>query len=212
MGWYALYVETGSEDIVQKYLKLLFCQKDLYSCVPKRLVPEKRSGKFYSVVKTLFPGYLLIHTKMTPSLYYELKKIPRCYRVLRNSSFELDKIYRRPQRRIGLPFGEEGSTDAHYDDFFSEIDEEEIRQILNLINDECIIGYSNVIVENSKVYVRSGPLYGMEGIINKIDKRKRRAQIALDFFGGERLIEVGIEVLALESQGMRMVHENSNGC
>lgn len=212
MGWYVLFVETGSEEIVQKYLKLQFRQKDLYSCIPKRLVPEKKSGEFYSVVKTLFPGYLLIHTKMTPSLYYELKKTPRCYRMLRNSSFDLDKMYRRPQRQIDLPLREEGGLDAYYDDFFSEIDEAEIRQILDLINDECIIEYSNVIVENSKVYVKSGPLYGMESKICKIDKRKRRAQIALDFYGGQRIIEVGIEVLSLGSQGMKMVHENLHGC
>ncbi|XOI99311.1 antiterminator LoaP [Paenibacillus polymyxa] len=212
MGWYVLFVETGSEDIVQKYLESQFCQKDLYSIVPKRLVPEKRNGEFYSVVKTLFPGYLLIYTKMTPSLYYELKKIPRSYRMLRNSSFELDKIYGRSQRHTDFPLGEEGSIDAYYDNFFSEIDEVEIRQILNLINDECIIEYSNVIVENSIIRVRSGPLYGMESNICKIDKRKRRAKIALDFFGGERQLELGIEVLSIGNQEMMVVHENSNGC
>ncbi|KJB87178.1 hypothetical protein AZ66_14560 [Paenibacillus sp. E194] len=204
MGWYALFVETGSEDIVQKCLKLQFCQKDLYACVPKRLVPEKKDGRFYGVVKTLFPGYLLINTKMTPSMYYELKKLPKYYRLLRNSAFLLDKIYRRSQTLIDS-HKVEGNQIYNYDDFFSKIEEEEIRQILQLINNENIIEYSNVIVEDSKVSVQSGPLYGLEGIIKKIDKRKRRAQIAISLCGGERLIDVGIEILMPDREGMRKV-------
>lgn len=197
MSWYVLFVETGSEDIVQKHLNSHFSQQDLYSFVPKRLVPEKRNGRFYSVLKTLFPGYLLIRTKMTPSLYYDLKKIPRSYRMLCNSSFELDKIYGRAQRKTEISLGDERRSGDYYDDFFCEIDEVEISQILNLTNDECIIEYSNVIVENSRIHVRSGPLFGMESSICKIDKRKRRAKIALDFFGGERKLELGIEVHTL---------------
>ncbi|GAV14727.1 antiterminator LoaP [Paenibacillus sp. chi10] len=207
MGWYALFVETGSEDIVQKCLKSQFGQADLYSCVPKRLVPEKRDGEFYSVVKTLFPGYLLIHTKMTPTMYYELKKIPKYYRLLRNSTFMLDKVNRRAQKSME-PFLEVGHPDNNCDDFFNEIDEGEIRQILQLINHENIIEYSNVIVEDSKVCVQSGPLYGLEGMIKKIDKRKRRAQITISFSGGERLIDVGIEILMPDRHDMGEVNEN----
>ncbi|TVX93383.1 antiterminator LoaP [Paenibacillus agilis] len=207
MSWYALFVETGSEDIVQKCLRIQFCQKDLYSCVPKRLVPEKKGGEFYSVVKTLFPGYLLINTKMTPTMYYDLKKLPRYYRLLRNSTFLLDKLYRRSQT-LSDPRIIEGTDIYNYDDFFNKIEEDEIRQILQLCNHENIIEYSNVIVENSKVTVQSGPLFGLEGIIKKLDKRKRRAQIAINFFGGEKLIEVGIEVLVPDSQGMSEIREN----
>ncbi|MCY7484590.1 MULTISPECIES: antiterminator LoaP [Paenibacillus] len=208
MGWYALFVETGSEDIVQKCLKLQFCQKDLYSCVPKRLVPERREGEFYSVVKTLFPGYLLINTKMTPSIYYELKKIPKYYRMLRNSTFLLDKIHRRSPKLMNPHIVEESNQISNYDDFFDKIDEVEIRKILQLVNNENIIEYSSVIVENSKVYVQSGPLYGLEGMIKKIDKRRRRAQIAIRLCGGERLIDVGIEILVPDREGMSRVHEN----
>ncbi|WP_051287069.1 antiterminator LoaP [Paenibacillus taiwanensis] len=206
MGWYALFVETGSEDIVQKCLKLQYCPKEVYSCVPKRLLPEKRGGKFYSVVKTLFPGYLFINTRMTPSIYYELKKLPKYYRLLRNSAFMLDKINRKPQSLLD-PTKEDGSELYNYDDFFNQIEEAEIRQILQLINDKNIIEYSNVIVENSKVCVQSGPLYGLEGMIKKIDKRKRRAQIAVSFFGGEKLIDVGIELIVPDSQGMMQFYE-----
>lgn len=208
MGWYALFVETGSEDIVQKCLKLQFCQKDLYSCVPKRLVPERREGEFYSVVKTLFPGYLLINTKMTPSIYYELKKVPKYYRMLRNSAFLLDKIHRRSPKLMNPHIVEESNQISNYDDFFDKIDEVEIRKILQLVNNENIIEYSSVIVESSKVYVQSGPLYGLEGMIKKIDKRRRRAQIAIRLCGGERLIDVGIEILVPDREGMSRIHKH----
>ncbi|MEH7665054.1 transcription antiterminator, partial [Bacillus velezensis] len=36
----------------------------------------------------------------------------------------------------------------------------------------------------------------MEGIIKKIDKRKRRAKICLSFMGMDKMVNVGIEVLS----------------
>ncbi|MRA76150.1 transcription antiterminator, partial [Bacillus thuringiensis] len=56
--------------------------------------------------------------------------------------------------------------------------------------------YSKVYIENSKVTVASGPLKGMEGIIKKIDKRKRRAKLCLSFMGLDKMVNVGIEVLS----------------
>ncbi|MCX7923139.1 MAG: KOW motif-containing protein [Clostridia bacterium] len=37
--------------------------------------------------------------------------------------------------------------------------------------------------KNSKVLVKDGPLYGMEGIIKKVNKHTNRAKIQLNFMG-----------------------------
>lgn len=46
------------------------------------------------------------------------------------------------------------------------------------------------------MWVQSGPLKGKEGIIKKVDKRKNRAKVQLNFLGREKTIDVGIEVLS----------------
>jgi len=66
---------------------------------------------------------------------------------------------------------------------------------MKLIGNDGIIDYSKVYIENSRVSVKFGPLLGMEGAIKRIDKRKGRATIILNFLGEPRLVDVGIEIL-----------------
>ena len=82
------------------------------------------------------------------------------------------------------------STGAYY----SPIDDSEMSVILRLVGDD-IIGYSKVFVENAKILVKEGCLYGMEGIIKKVDKHKNRAKIQLDFMGEQRIVDVGVEIV-----------------
>ena len=75
-------------------------------------------------------------------------------------------------------------------------DQEEISPLLKLIGNGEIIDYSEIILENSRVLVKSGPLQGLENIIKKVDKRKNRAKIILNFIGTEKVIDVGIKVIS----------------
>ncbi|MBH8598733.1 MULTISPECIES: antiterminator LoaP [unclassified Thermoactinomyces] len=174
MNWYALFVETGQEETVKKLLHLHFDESTLSAFVPKRRVPEKKLGKIYHVLKKMFPGYVLIKTKMNADLFYKIKKIPKCYRILGNRTHH-------------------SKDDEAY---YSTIDEEEISPILKLIGNDEVVDYSKIYVENSRVFVQSGPLKGMEGIIKKVDKRKKRAKILLNFMGTEKMIDVGVEIIA----------------
>ncbi|PWU67368.1 antiterminator LoaP [Gracilibacillus dipsosauri] len=174
MDWYALFVESGKEEEVQKNLKLNFDNTILDSVIPKRKIPERRSGKVYHVKRYLFPGYVLVKTNMNSYIYHKIKKIPNFYRLV---------------NRGGYYSKNTGET-------FTKIDEEEIIPLLKLLSKDDIIDFSKVYIENSKVLVKSGPLKGMEGIIRKIDKRKNRAKILLNFMGREKTIDVGIEVLS----------------
>jgi transcription termination/antitermination protein NusG len=174
MNWHALFVENGKEEIVQKYLQLYFDKSLLYSVVPKRKVPEKKGGRVSHVLKKMFPGYVLIRTTMNTDIFYRIKEIPKCYSIVNN----------------GLCYSKDKGT------YYSTITEEEINPILQLIGDGEIIDYSKVYLENSMVSVKSGPLLGMEGIIKKVDKHKNRAKILLKFFGVERTIDVGIEIIS----------------
>jgi transcriptional antiterminator NusG len=59
-----------------------------------------------------------------------------------------------------------------------------------------VIGKSTVkFDENSRIYVLSGPLEGLEGKIVKIDKRKQRAKVQLDLYKESFLVDFGFELL-----------------
>ncbi len=163
MSWYALFVMTGQEEAVQKYIQLHY---NINTIIPKRKVPEKKDGIWYSVSKKLFPGYILVNIKMDSEKYHIFKHIPKLYRVL--------------------------GSDINY----SCIDEDEISVILKLINDVGIIDYSKVYIENSIITFEEGPLKGLEGLVKKINKHTNRAKVQLNFMGSPRLLDVGIELLS----------------
>ncbi|AOY76264.1 antiterminator LoaP [Clostridium formicaceticum] len=165
MEWYALFVKTNKEEEVQKWLEFYFDKKTLHSCVPKRKIKEKKAGKFYCVLKTLFPGYVFICTIMDLDKYRIITTIPNLIRILNKGSY------------------------------YSRIEEKEMSIILKLVGDNSIIDYSKIFIKNCKVLVKDGPLYGMEGIIKKVNKHTNRAKVQVSFMGSPRLIDVGIEIL-----------------
>jgi len=166
MKWYVAFVETGKEEEVQKWLDHYFNENTQRNMVPKRRLIEKKGGESYPVIKKLFPGYVFIWIDMDLEKYKIIKNIPNLIRFL--------------------------STGAYY----SPIDDSEMSVILRLVGDEDdMIGYSRILVEDSKILVKEGCLCGMEGIIKTVDKHRNRAKIQLDFMGEQRLVDVGIEIV-----------------
>lgn len=165
MNWYALFVETGRETLIQKWIEYFFDNSVCYSVVPKRKLTERKQGKNLHVVKTMFPGYVFINTDMCAEVYYKLSEIPKIIRILNNGSY------------------------------WSDISNDEMEPIMKLIGGNGIIDYSKIFIENSRVFVKDGPLYGLEGIIKKVDKHRNRAKIELILMGEPRLIDLGIDMI-----------------
>jgi len=165
MEWYAVFVKTGKEDEVQQWLDFHFDNETLRSLVPKRRLKEKKTGKVYYVLKNLFPGYVFISTDMSLDKYKIIRGIPNLIRILNTGTY------------------------------YSVIDREEMSVILNLVGDNTVIDYSKVFIENSVVIVRDGPLYGMEGIIRKINKHTNRVKVQLNFMGEPRLVDIGADII-----------------
>lgn len=173
MNWYALHVQTGKEELVRNRIEHAFSSQELLPVVPKRMLQEKNQGIFREVCRILFPGYVFIRTWMNVDTYYMLKEIPNLYSLLNKYNYE-------------------NSSDSQ----FSHIDLEEMAVIVQLIGQDDTIACSTLYEENMQVKVLKGPLLGKEGLIKKIDKRKKRARIALEFLGKEIRLDVGIEWLA----------------
>lgn len=165
MEWYVIFVETGKEELVQKWLDFYFDKEKLSYLVPKRRLIEKKGGKSYQVIKKLFPGYVFICVDMDLEKYKIIKSIPSLIRILNTGTY------------------------------YSQINNSEMSVILRLVGDDEIIDYSRVFIKNSKILVKEGCLYGMEGIIQKVDKHTNRAKVLLNLMGEPRMVHVGIEIL-----------------
>lgn len=166
MSWYALHVKTGAENDVEQFLHYHFDSNECYSIVPKRKLTEVRKSKRYEVIKIFFPGYVLINLDMSTDIYYIIRKIPNVYTVLKQDG-----------------------------EYYSRISDEEVNPLLKLLKDTDLIDYSKIIIKNSEVSVNSGPLLGLEGLIRKVDKRRGRAKVALNFMGSEKTVDLGVEIL-----------------
>ncbi|MGM0715151.1 antiterminator LoaP [Brevibacillus parabrevis] len=191
MNWYAFYVKTGYEHSVKNWLNKSFDKETLYSMVPQRIVPEKKNGEIMRVEKDLFPGYIFVKTDMNFSKYYFIRSHSKIIRML-NYLNKIDLMYDRsasPRKSRDLVENREEAL------CFKKIPEEEITIILRLLNHDEQIDFSQVYTQDSKVFVESGPLKGMEGIVKKVDKHKRRVKVLVSLMGDERMIDLGIELI-----------------
>ncbi|MGF9909124.1 antiterminator LoaP [Brevibacillus porteri] len=190
MNWYVLFVKSGNEHSVKDWLNKSFDKETLYSIVPKRIVPEKKNGELLRVEKNLFPGYIFVKTEMNFSTYYSIKRHSKIIRIL-NYLNKIDLTYDSTVSPRNCR-GHQNYEEEHY---FKKIPEEEMSIILKLLNNDEQIDFSQVYTQDFKVYVESGPLKGMEGIIKKIDMHRRRVKVLVSLMGDERIIDLGIEFI-----------------
>ena len=165
MKWYALFVETGQEERLKQLINTVYPDEDIKILIPKRKLKERRQGKTHEVVKKLFPGYVLIKTVMAINMYYRLSKLPMVYSILKD---ECEPV---------------------------PIRDEEMAEILALTSEGDTIGFSEVYREGDRITVVSGPLKGLEGIIEKFDARKKRIKVRIQFMGKERRIDLGAHLV-----------------
>ncbi|MBM7581709.1 transcriptional antiterminator NusG [Caldicoprobacter guelmensis] len=170
MKWYAIFVETGQEENFEKLINVLYPDENINILIPKRKLIERRQGKVYEITKKLFPGYVLVRTVMTTDVYYKLSKLPRVYGVLKDETEPVP------------------------------IRDEEMAVILALTSEGETIGFSEVYKEGERIVVISGPLKGLEGIIERIDARKKRVKVRIQFLGREKRVDLGAHLIDRKSE------------
>lgn len=163
--WYALFVVTGDEDNVKERLIFKLKQSELKVLVPKRRLRERKSGIWNTKTRTLFPGYILLNGEIQTKEYELIKSVPGVIKLLGDKSKPV------------------------------EISWYEMEIIKRLICYNEVIGCSRIQFENQKVVVIDGPLLGLDGYIESIDKRKGRAKVRLNLMGEPRAVELSIEMV-----------------
>ena len=61
---------------------------------------------------------------------------------------------------------------------------------------EHIVEMSKGYIEGDRIFIESGPLLGKEGIIRKINRHKRIAEVEVSLFEQKIRVKVGLEVVS----------------
>ncbi|NMM55563.1 antiterminator LoaP [Paenibacillus aquistagni] len=182
MDWYAIFVETGKEELTKILIQQKLNDYKVKCMIPKRKLPEKRDGVFFHSFKLMFPGYIFLQLKLNYEIYYCLKEIPTVIKILNYNSPEFEYI---------------SEDQKHIDEslYFKKIDPEDIMLLIDLVGEEGVLDYSEIFIENRLVTVLNGPLKNLEGAIKKVDKRRNRAKVEFNFLGNKSIFDVGVQIL-----------------
>lgn len=169
-NWYVIHVSTGSEYkmrelIVQQLEKTDLPYEDCF--VPTIEYVQKVNERYITKEKPMFPGYLFL---ISEEAY--IKDIASCLK-----------------RVVGFTkiLGEQQS--------FIPLYPQEVDFLLGFSDSRHNVGMSSGFIENDRITVTHGPLIGKEGLIKKINRHKRIAEIELFFMGRSTRVQVPLEIV-----------------
>jgi transcriptional antiterminator NusG len=132
---------------------------------PIEIVYEHLNGKQISRLKTVIPSYTFVKLDLTDDDYYRITNVPNIIRFL----------------GVGRP---------------EPLPEEEEAFILWLDNDGTPLIPSELLIEvGQPAQVMSGPLKGREGLIVWMNRRQRRACVAVTIGGHRKELPLSLNVL-----------------
>ncbi|GMO44861.1 MAG: antiterminator LoaP [Treponemataceae bacterium] len=174
MNYYALQVKTNAEEVfIEQAAKVM--QNDTRDDTegnsfffPKRKLRVRRLGRRVEEIRPVFPGYIFLRAKgINPRLYRVLKRTPGFFRFLR-SNHDITPLTGLDLDILKkfLSFGPVAEVSKVYFD------------------------------ENDKIVVtEDGPLHGLEGSIIKVNKRKQRVKVRVDFSYQSFVFDLAFEVI-----------------
>ncbi len=163
--YYVVQVRSGDEERCMLEFGLRIKKDILQECfVPHFEEKKKIRGKWVVQERILFPGYMFLETDDIDELYLNLRTIPRLTKLL----------------GVG--------------EYIVPLNDEEEDFLMRFGGKKHLVEMSEGIIEHSQVRILSGPLMGMEGMIRKIDRHKRKAWLEMELFGRTQIVEVGLEV------------------
>jgi len=167
MPYFAVQVKTRGEDEYLRRAEPVFIDFEGRLIWPRRMLRIRRSGMWSDELAPLFPGYLFLEApEVSEGLYLRLRRIPGFFRFLQSNQ-HITSLSARDRELLEhfLSFGE--------------------------VVDKSVVTFD----DNSRIRVLSGPLFGLEGSVVKVDRRKGRVKVRLDMFQSSFTIDFGFEVL-----------------
>lgn len=172
VNWYALHVMGGHEREIADEIRTKVPSVSVLC--PTEVVDERRGGRWAQAERVLFAGYLFLalHGETTASLYYTLRAIPGVIRWI-----------------------------GHGDGVaYASIPPGEMATVLLLGNGGKPFGPSYGYKAGGSTRITSGPLLGLEHLIQAVYPHRRRALLAVPLLGGTKRIEVTVRLGGKDKQ------------
>ena len=165
MPVFVIQVTTGREMECRRFLMKSGCFPEKSLSFPRRKLMVRKQGKVSEKQAPLFPGYLFFKTdEVHPDQLLAVRETPGIFNFLKTDG-NLTPLYQEEEEQLNL-FMSTGEIAG-----ISEID----------------------FQENNRITVLKGPLKGQEGLIVKLDKRKKRAKVRLSLYKEAFLIDFGFD-------------------
>ncbi|AEE17179.1 NGN domain-containing protein [Treponema brennaborense DSM 12168] len=169
MNYYAVQVRTLKEEayIASISRQLEDTEIKIQFLFPKRRLIIRRQGEQVNELMPLFPGYVFIETeKLSTELYNVARSAKYFSRFLPNN------------QNICSLSGKDLAVLKHFIGFGAVAESSKV-----------------YFDENDRIVVTSGPLHGLEGSIVKVDRRKHRAKVKLDFANECFLLDLAFDII-----------------
>ena len=165
--WYVIQVRTGKEEWIVTCCMYMIKDPCLRKCfIPYSKQLRKVRGQWVEQTQVLFPGYVFMISDDPVQLYQVLKQIPDFTKMLGKDKEEIFPL-----------------------------SEDEVAFLKSFGEEEQIVDVSFGYIEGEQIVLEKGPLKGKEGLIRRIDRHKRIAEIEIEFLGELRKARVGLEIV-----------------
>ncbi len=164
---YVIQVSSGQEEHSKALVQtqLPDVVSDCYT--PAYECARKIGGTWRTVTRMLFPGYVFVETSKPAELRDRLREIPAFTKLLGASN-----------------------------ESFLALTDDEVAWLNAFTNVKThVVEMSKGVIEGDKVMVTKGPLRGREGLIAKVDRHKRTAELEIQMFGRRKRVRIGLEIV-----------------
>ena len=170
-NWFVFFVQTGKEEIVCDYLNKMSSNKGSIEFIPRIQLICKNSKQVRKELKPMFPGYVFYKTKVDAESFVS----------------QIMPLARKFKHIINL-LGRENIN-------YMSLCEEEKNFLIKFCDNQHVVCESLGFIKGDRILVTSGPLKGIENVIKRINRHKRRAEIEWEFLGDVRRITVSLEIV-----------------
>ena len=166
--WYVLRAISGKESKVKEYIDYEIARTNLSDFVSQVLIPTEktiqvRNGKKVVKERSYLPGYVLVEVALVGEVAHHLRNIPNV---------------------LGFLGGLDNPTPLR---------QSEVNRILGTIDEmqEVTMEETSVLFAiGESVKVNHGPFSGFSGIIEEVNKEKRKLKVMVKIFGRKTPIEL----------------------
>jgi transcriptional antiterminator NusG len=181
MQYYAIHVLTDSESDFERRLLPALGPDRLV--IPKKAVSIRRKAVTKTEIKPVFPGYVFLRSENI------LEELDVVWAIRRTEGFI--RFLRQSQSPTPL----------------SEVDLELLSHFISF--GECADTSKVTFDENDRIVVLEGMLKGLEGRIDRVDRRKKKARVVIDMCKSQFHIYLGFEVVERVKGEGGVVHGKS---